>query len=106
MQTSRQVVKVSAPHRVATGSGRLCKGSGPLLRCTPYMDRSFSLTLRSSCNTTFGDHRKGEAMRRQNWWRSNGGGRTPGYGGTVKMAVGALVAVVLVVVLLELLGLP
>jgi len=71
------------------------------------MDRSFSLGLRSfSCNITFGDHRKGEAMRRRNWWRSNGRGRTPGYGGTVKMAVGALVAVVLVVVLLELLGLP
>ena len=91
-----------------TDRGPLCKDSNPLLRCTNvHMDRSFSLGLRSfSCNITFGDHRKGEAMRRRNWWRSNGRGRTPGYGGTVKMAVGALVAVVLVVVLLELLGLP
>jgi hypothetical protein len=44
-------------------------------------------------------------MRKRNWWRSHGRSRIPGYGGTVKMAVGALVTVVLVLVLLQLLGL-
>jgi hypothetical protein len=56
--------------------------------------------------TTFGETiRKGEAMWRRNWWRSNSRGRASGYGGTVKMAVGALVTVVLVLVVLQLLGL-
>jgi hypothetical protein len=63
--------------------------------------------LRSfSCNTTFGETiRKGEAMWKQNWWRSSRRGRSSDYGGTVKMEVGALVAVVLVLVLLQLLEL-
>ncbi len=56
--------------------------------------------------TTFGETiRKGEAMWKQNWWRSSRRGRASDYGGTVKMAVGALVAVVLVLVLLQLLEL-
>jgi hypothetical protein len=48
---------------------------------------------------------KEEAMWRQNRWHSNSRGRASGYGGTVKMAVGALVAVILVLVGLQLLGL-
>jgi hypothetical protein len=48
---------------------------------------------------------KGEAMWRRNWWRSNSRGRASGYGGTVRMALGALVAVVSVLVVLQLLGL-
>jgi hypothetical protein len=44
-------------------------------------------------------------MWRRNWRRSNRRGRASDYGGTVKMAVGALVAVVLVLILLQLLGL-
>jgi hypothetical protein len=49
--------------------------------------------------------RKREAMWRRNWWRSNSRGRASGYGGTAKMAVGALVAVVLVLVVVQLLEL-
>jgi hypothetical protein len=44
-------------------------------------------------------------MWKRNWWRPNRRGRAFDYGGTVKMAVGALVAVVLVLVVLQLLGL-
>jgi hypothetical protein len=44
-------------------------------------------------------------MWKRNWRRSNWRGRASDYGGTVKMAVGALVAVVLVLILLQLLGL-
>jgi hypothetical protein len=44
-------------------------------------------------------------MWMRNWRRSNRRGRASDYGGTVKMAVGALVAVVLVLALLQLLGL-
>jgi hypothetical protein len=44
-------------------------------------------------------------MWMRNWRRLNRRGRASDYGGTVKMAVGALVAVVLVLVLLQLLGL-
>ena len=44
-------------------------------------------------------------MWRQNWWRSNSRGRASDYGGTVKMAVGAVVAVILVLVVLQLLAL-
>ena len=45
------------------------------------------------------------AMWKRNWWRSSRRGRAPDYGGTVKMAFGAFVSVVLVLVLLQLLGL-
>jgi hypothetical protein len=44
-------------------------------------------------------------MWKRNWWGSSRRGRASDYGGTVKMAVGALVIVVLVFVLLQLLGL-
>ena len=44
-------------------------------------------------------------MWKQNWWRSSRRGRSSDYSGTVKMAVGALVAVVLVLVLLQLIEL-
>ncbi len=44
-------------------------------------------------------------MWSRSWRRSNRRGRASDYGGTVKMAVGALVAVVLVLVVLQLLGL-
>ncbi len=44
-------------------------------------------------------------MWRQNWWRSSRRGRASDYGDTVKMAVGAMVAVILVLVVLQLLGL-
>ncbi len=44
-------------------------------------------------------------MWKRNWWRSNRRGRASNYGETVKMVVGALVAVILVLVVLQLLGL-
>ena len=44
-------------------------------------------------------------MWRRSWWRSNSRGRASGYGGTVKMAVGGFVAVVLVLVVMQLLWL-
>lgn len=44
-------------------------------------------------------------MWKQNRWRPGERGTTSDYSGTVRMAVGALVAVVLVIILLRLLGL-
>ena len=44
-------------------------------------------------------------MWKRNWWRETGRGRISHYGGTVKIAIGALVVVVLVIVLLQLLRL-
>ena len=68
---------------------------------------SLIMGLRSfSCNTKVEKTiRTGEAMWKRNWWRSSRRGRPSDYGGTVKMAVGALVTLVLVSVLLQLLGL-
>jgi hypothetical protein len=44
-------------------------------------------------------------MWKRHWWRSTRRGRTFGYGGTVKMALGALVVAALVIALLRILGL-
>ena len=44
-------------------------------------------------------------MWRQNWWRSNRRGIASIYGGTVKTALGVLVAVIIVLVVLQLLAL-
>jgi hypothetical protein len=49
--------------------------------------------------------RRRVTMWKRNWWRETGRGRTSDYSGTVKMAIGALVIVVLVIVLLQLLRL-
>jgi hypothetical protein len=43
-------------------------------------------------------------MWKRNWWRETGRGRTSDYGGTVKLAIGALGIVILVIVMLRLLG--
>jgi tetrahydromethanopterin S-methyltransferase subunit F len=48
--------------------------------------------------------RKGKPMWKRNWWRETGRNRTSDYGGTVKMAIGALLAVVLVIILLRMVG--
>jgi hypothetical protein len=44
-------------------------------------------------------------MWKRDWWQSSRRGRASDYSGTVKMAVGALLIVVLVLVLLQPLGL-
>jgi hypothetical protein len=44
-------------------------------------------------------------MWKRYWWRETGRGSTVGYGGAVKMALGALLSVVLVIVVLRLLRL-
>jgi hypothetical protein len=53
----------------------------------------------------WGDHKEGGSYVETELWRSSRRGRPSDYGGMVKMAVGALVVVVLVLVLLQLLEL-